>query len=138
LVTRVPQNPPRPGRDNGARSRAPGSRFGRDRRRALIVCAVLAVVLGLSVAIGSQFDLMSSSTAPSDQDRGPQLAKGPVIVVPRSGNDCHQREIDNATWRIRELGTIDCDTAFGTGVEAIPREGAPSRVDVIRNGFRKN
>jgi hypothetical protein len=134
LVTRVPQNPPRPGRDNGARSRAPASSFGRDRRRALIVCAALAVVLGLSVAIGSQFAL----TPPSDQDRGPQLAKGPIIVVPRSGNDCRQSEIDNATWRIRELGTIDCDAAFGTGTETIPREGALSRVDVIRNGFRKN
>jgi hypothetical protein len=112
--------------------------MGRDRRRALIVCAALAVVLGLSVAIGSQFASTPGSSAPSDPDRGPQLAKGPIIVVPRSGNDCRQREIDNATWRIRELGTIDCDAAFGTGIETIPREGAPSRVDVIRNGFRKN
>jgi hypothetical protein len=116
----------------------PARRLGPDRRRALIVCAMLAVVLGLSVAVGSQFVLTPGSSTPPDQDRGAQLATGPIIVVPRFGNDCRQREIDNATWRIRELGTIDCDSAFGTGTETIPREGSPSRVDVIRNGFRKN
>jgi hypothetical protein len=60
------------------------------------------------------------------------------VFVPRSGNDCREKLIDNDTWRIRDNGTVDCDTALGTRPDAPPREGTPSRTDIIRKGFRGN
>jgi hypothetical protein len=135
VVARFPQKHPRPGR---AQSKRPlGLRgFQLDRRRALIAGGVLVLTLSLITVIGSAVTATSRMSAELlAQSRARELAKGPILFLPRTGNECRQSVIDNDTWRIRDTGKVDCDTALGN---APPREGAPSRTDVIRKGFRNN
>jgi hypothetical protein len=128
--------PPLPQKRSRRASR--GRRFALDRRRALIVGGAVAVVLGLSAVIGSAVTSSSRSSATLAQGRARELAKGPIVFLPRSGNECRQKVIDNDTWRIRDNGTVDCDATLGNRIDAPPREGAPSRIDAIRKGFRNN
>jgi hypothetical protein len=134
LVTRLPQKHSRPG---ARRTHGLTRRFGLDRRRAVLVCCLLAGVIGLAAVGGTMVATTRPASAPG-QGRGAELATGPIVFVPRSGNDCRERVIDNDTWRIRDNGTVDCDTALGTRSDTPPREGTPSRTDIIRKGFRGN
>lgn len=133
MATFLPSNNRRPVPAKGARG---ASAAGRDRWRAVIVGLLLAALLGFSLIIGSSFP-SPMRTAGTPDTRGGDLASGPVVFVPRSGNRCRQRAIDNATWQMRDAGEVDCDTALSQQKEAIPRESSPSRVEVIRDGFRK-
>src|SRR5262245_59461964 len=112
---------------SAARVRKPARRFALDRRRAMIAVCSFAAVLAFGAAV-SRTLLPLPSAQPSratGQGRGAELATGPIIFIPRSGNDCRQKLIDNATWRIRDNGTVDCDVALGSRPDEPPREGAP-------------
>jgi hypothetical protein len=101
-----------------------------------MICLAVAALAGSGIVIGSQL-LSPMRTARPGGHTAAELASGPILFVPRSGNDCRQRLIDNATWQLRDNGVVDCDTALSPNGAAVPREGAPARVDVIRNGFRR-
>jgi len=58
-----------------------------------------------------------------------------IIFVPILGNVCRKRLIDNATWRIRDIGFVSCRTALNPRVQESGWSG--SRVDIIRHGFNR-
>lgn len=115
--------------------------LGRDLRRALIVCLCLVPVL----VLGSKIDDIAASSptlgraglgqralALGDID----VATGSILLVPRFGDVCRVRLIDNATWQIWEDGVVDCQSAL---VQSRSRTHtwSTARVDIIRDGFRK-
>jgi hypothetical protein len=110
---------------------------GNDRRRALIACLVLAALLGVGLLVGGIVPSPLTRTTPPAARDGNHLATGPVLFVPPSGNRCRQRVIDNATWLMRDNGEVDCEAVLSPQMGAVPREGSPARVDVIREIFRK-
>jgi hypothetical protein len=118
-----------------ASGRAPARRVGRDRRRAAVIGLALAALIGSGIFVGSQ--LLPIPTARPSGHTAAELASGPVLFLPRSGNDCRQRVIDNATWQMRDNGVVDCDAALLQNDAAVPRGGSLSRTDAIRNGFRR-
>lgn len=110
---------------------------GNDRRRALVACLVLAALLGVGLFIGGVVPFPLRSTVPPATRDGNNLATGPVLFVPPSGNRCRRRVIDNTTWLMRDNGEVDCEAILSPQMGAVPREGSPARVDVIREIFRK-
>jgi hypothetical protein len=86
-------------------------------------------------------------TAPSERDRhaavirneqsDDDLRTGSIIFVPILGNDCHRKEIDNETWTIRDVGPVACNEALAHSSETDHKVWSASRMDAIRDGFRK-
>jgi hypothetical protein len=121
------------------RTKAPPTtgRIGRDAWRAIIAGGALVVLLALIglTTSGSQSPgrLPHSPQALYDDD---ELAVGGMVFVPLRGNDCRQKLIDNATWRIRDVGVIDCSIALSGDSGAKQRRWSAARLDIIRNAFR--
>jgi hypothetical protein len=60
-----------------------------------------------------------------------------MLFVAPGGNRCRQSTIDNATWRIRNGGLVDCDEALAKAANAGNDVRSPgSRLELIRQGFR--
>jgi len=112
--------------------------FGRDVWRALIACLLLGLLFGFGSEIN--FGGSSSSTRPGSATRpagDESFTTGSMLVVPRFGNVCQKRQIDNATWRIWDLGVVDCHSALYDEAKVDgPHGWSTARVDVIRDGFR--
>ena len=134
MATPVPSNRARPVRAQGA-GRKSAARNGRDRWQAVVAVLALAALLGVGLFVSSNFPSPVRTLA-ADARGGRHLASGPVLFVPRFGNRCRQRTIDNATWRMRDVGEVDCDGALSQS-EAIRHEGAVSRVDGVKEEPRK-
>jgi hypothetical protein len=107
--------------------------------RAAFACAVLGAVIGLALFAG-----LGQQTAPAAQanriantsaERNSKLTTGSVVFVPILGDRCYRRVIDNATWRIRDDGEVDCATALYPDAVA-GTQWATARIDVIRDSFR--
>ena len=133
----------RPSRFRSSRSRRRGS-FGRDRWRALVAGAILGTLLasGALLAGNGHLDDWSSSLSrmafwrPAAEPRLPaddDLATGSILIVPLSGESCRQLLIDNATWRIRDQGLIDCHTALVRSGST--RQVSAARIEVMRAVF---
>ncbi len=75
-----------------------------------------------------------SSATQSSAHGEDDLTTGSILLVPRFGDQCRQRLIDNATWRIWDVGPVDCGTALARSAGA---ESASARADIIRDVFRK-
>ena len=114
-----------------------GKKAGKDRRRALVLCLVLAMLLGVGLLAGGMVPSPLTRTTPPAAQDGNRLATGPVLFVPPSGNRCRQRVIDNATWLMRDNGEVDCDAALSQQMGAVPGAWSPTRVEVIRAVFRR-
>lgn len=94
-----------------------------------------AAALGLGTALQQPFQLglLFAGKGPGLPQADEDLSTGSVIFVPILGNMCRKKVIDNATWRIRDIGPVECRTALGQGGN---QSGwSTSRVDIIRNGF---
>jgi|SRR5262245_48836123 len=65
-----------------------------------------------------------------------ELVTASILLVPRNGNDCRLRLIENATWRIWDQGVVDCRDVLE---QSRPQTHGWSmgRIDVIREGFFK-
>jgi len=132
-------NMPTGRKSKGRRARG---RFSRGNRRALGICLFFGT--SVVVAVGTVFPhaptalLRGASSwvgqaATTQADDG--LSTGSIIFVPVLGNVCRKRLIDNATWRIRDFGLIECRTALNP--HAQESGWSASRVDVIRSSFYK-
>jgi hypothetical protein len=116
--------------------------FSRDNRRAFGLCLFFGSAL--VVALGTVFPHAPTAllrgayswggTAPSTQNDD-ELATGSIIFVPIMGNVCRKRLIDNATWRIRDIGFVECRKALNPN--AAESGLSLARVEVIRNSFSK-
>ncbi len=108
-----------------------------DGRRALIAGLFLG---SLMLALGNQivgFSLMQTRSgvaqkSPTDDD----LTTGSILLVPRYGNECRLRLIENATWRIWDQGVVDCRTALEQS-RSQTHGWSAGRIEVIRDGFFK-
>jgi hypothetical protein len=105
--------------------------------------ALLAALLLIFVFAASFYDGTLWPTFRSAQDRSytgdpfdHALRTGSLLIVPPSGNHCKQRLIDNVTWIIRDNGFVDCDELVTRSI-AQPARETSSRLDAIRDGFRK-
>jgi len=106
-----------------------------DGRRALIAGLFLG---SLMLALGSHiegFSLMQTRSGiaqktPADDE----FASGAILLVPRYGNNCRLRVIENATWRIWDQGVVDCREVLEQS-QARAHGWSADRIDVIREGF---
>lgn len=128
-----------PGAGNSRKRRARG-KVRRDRRRALTICLLFGAAA--SIGLGSVIQQMPSignlriaGNGPGLTQTGEELATGSIILVPLLGNNCRKKLIDNATWRIHDVGPIECRTALAQGTNGNESGFSTSRVDIIRNGF---
>jgi hypothetical protein len=104
--------------------------FVRDLRRALLVCGLAISACALAVYLASD-PTVFRTPAPS----GPSFSTGSLLLVAPVGNLCQERTIDNETWRIRGGAVVDCSVALARSENPDQRPG--SRVDIIREGFRR-
>jgi hypothetical protein len=125
----------------GGKSRSRRSRgwFRRDNRRALTICLLFGglATIGLGSVIPQvpTTSLRIAFNGPGIVDRDDDLATGSIIFVPILGNTCRKKLIDNATWRIRDSGPVDCRAALAQGAHGNQLGWSASRVDLVRNGF---
>jgi hypothetical protein len=109
--------------------------------RALLACAGLIFVFALAFYFSAggatpslREALFARSALPQHNDD--DLATGSVIFVPQTGNACRERLIDNATWTMRDAGTVPCDRVFSGAHRGSGLPGS-ARLDAIRDSFRK-
>ena len=109
----------------------------RDDTNALMLCAAaaLAFLAGVHTVLKeapltkTRMALATKALATKADD----LTTGSIVFVPLHGNRCRSRLIDNATWRIRDNGIVDCRAALS---HSSPRlRWSAARVDVVRQGF---
>jgi hypothetical protein len=119
------------------RPRARGLR--RDGGRAVIACLLLGSLLWLGNEVNFGKSLISTRPEVAARPAGENLTSASILFVPRSGNDCRLRQIDNATWRIWEQGVVDCQSVLNNDPRGDAAQGwSTARVDVIREGFLRN
>lgn len=111
--------------------------LGADIRRAMGICLLfgLASAVGVGTVIQSAPFLGAgpglNGPAPADDT----LATAPIILVPVLGNNCRKKLIDNATWRIRDHGNVECRVALARNAFGGELGWSASRLDVVRDGF---
>jgi hypothetical protein len=101
---------------------------------ALTAVFVTAFALGagrLGNAIPKTFGKRTAIALQQQDDD--DLTTGSIVFVPVLGNDCRKNVIDNATWHVREVGTVPCDKALAESRRAA---SANSRLSVISESFR--
>jgi hypothetical protein len=110
--------------------------FGGDVGRAFIAYGMGFGLCVGAVAVGTWAHGAMNRGAQS-LGAGESLNTGSLLVVSPSGNYCRERTIDNSTWRIRDNGWVDCDTALAKAAANAGDKSAGSRLDLIRQSFRK-
>jgi len=117
--------------------RPPSGWLGRDgwRAAAALLCAIFLLALGAHLG-GWSAPLSGLPNSGQPARDAEDLTTGSLLIVPMFGNDCRQRRIDNATWRVWDDGVVRCDVALAQAADRRAQEIA-SRVDIIRMGFSK-
>lgn len=125
--------------DAKARRRRSRGWFRRDNRRALAICLLFGAIATAGVGTVIQQSPFGSiriaGKGPGYGQADDDLATGSIIFVPILGNTCRKKLIDNATWRIRDEGPVNCREALAGGTHGNQPGWSASRVDIIRNGF---
>lgn len=110
--------------------------FAGDVRRAFIAYgAGFSLCVG-AVAVGTWAHGAMNRSAHSPGS-GENLSTGSLLVVAPDGNYCRERTIDNSNWHIRDNGWVDCATALAKSAAAAGDKNSGSRLDLIRESFRK-
>jgi hypothetical protein len=117
--------------------------FERDRRRGIITCACLSVILAAAIIAGGTVAKISGSSSANlgrqmtYMTAAGELQSGAILFVPVEGNVCRRRAIDNETWRLRDDGYVTCDEAvtWNSGAQS-QKYFVAVRVDAIRAGFK--
>ena len=111
----------------------------RDSRRAVAICLLFGaiVLVGLGTVIRNSPSggtrIAETASAKGNDD----LATGSIVFVPLFGNNCRTRLIDNATWRIRDNGVVDCNAALSLSTHDRRIGWSAARLDVVRQGFSR-
>lgn len=92
------------------------------------------MVFALS-AVASTVARSRIDAAPSIDERALALRNGAILFVAPDGHPCRQKVIDNATWLIREGGTVDCEAALSQLTSAQRQKWSSERVEAIRSGL---
>jgi hypothetical protein len=120
-----------------AAGKTSAGRLAGDFQRTFLICGI-AVGFGLVVAIAASWLQPPVSPERARAAAGEaRLSTGSMLFVAPGGNQCRQGTIDNATWRIRNGGPVDCDEALAKAANAGNDTRSPgSRLELIRQGFR--
>jgi hypothetical protein len=122
--------------DTPAGKPAVAGRFGSDFQRTFLICGI-ALAFGLVVACVANWLQPAVSPERARAATEANLSTGSMLFVAPGGNRCRQSTIDNATWRIRNGGLVDCDEALAKAANAGNDVRSPgSRLELIRQGFR--
>jgi hypothetical protein len=120
-------------------SRSSAGWLGRDRWRALAACLCVACLVAVGVSMRDWSFLANwSPSSPSSKSTqqaqaGDEFATGSIVVVPLRGELCRHLVIENATWRIRDGGLVDCHTVLLQS--AGPRHLSAARAELFRTVF---
>lgn len=123
-------------RQSRSRSKA-AKRRQRDTFGALLTSAAVAGLLALGVFVNAGI------RGPGDLDRASidefekMMRTGSILFVPRRGNDCRQKMIDNVTGLTWDVGFVDCDKAVAQAQKNYQRQWITQRVEEIRAGLTK-
>jgi hypothetical protein len=105
---------------------------------ATALVGVFLAALGLGTGWRTPaLDKIVLAKAPPSQTDDDDLTTGSIVFVPDTGDRCRQNEIDNATWRVREIGTVSCPDALNGRSPGRAGAGPVTRLDIIRESFRK-
>ena len=113
----------------------PSGRLASDVHRAFVATGMVVGVCAVGAAFTGLAHTSMSRDTPSHSLSAAQLSTGSLLVVSPSGTFCRNRTIDNATWRIRDNGWVDCDDALA---KSSGTATTGSRFDLIRQSFRGN
>jgi len=122
------------------RPRAP-SPLGREILRAAIAGCGLVAIFAIALTMGTGWQMPSlrklvfADSRPSQGDD--DLTTGSIVFMPIIGDKCRQNEIDNATWQVREIGTVPCKQALARKSHGQLVSGPLTRIDIIRESFRR-
>jgi len=133
-----PVSSPAPAAKNASRTSQQGVAL--ERRRIVIVCAVLITLLGSGILLAMTTDLTSTiirHTPLAARDPFGTEERNASIVLPAANNRCRQIAFNNDTGRMVETAR-PCETkpAFDDKGVPIP-EATMRRLDSIRQGFNK-
>jgi len=108
-------------------------RLAGELRRAIVAAGVVLGVCAVGAFFAGWGQSQTSRSPQSNRESAAELRNGSVLVVSPSGQFCRNRMIDNSTWRMRDAGWVDCETALAKSTGA---ENTGSRLNLIRQSFR--
>ncbi len=123
------------------RSRRAAGWLSQQDRQALFVWLFFAAILALSGLIGGGLaDGLRPKRPPqaigSQSASDDALYTGSILFVPRDGDNCWQRFLDNRTGRLWDNGFVSCEALAPRSLISQPgRYSAAGRVEAIRKGF---
>jgi len=123
--------------DGKSKRRTTRGSQSRDSRRALAICLLFGAIalVGLGTAIRNSPPGGTRVAATTSAQGNDDLTTGSIVFVPLFGNNCRTRLIDNATWRIRDNGVVDCNAALAQSTHGRRIGWSAARLDVVRQGF---
>ena len=113
--------------------RPSAGRLAGEVQRGFIAAGVMVGVCAVGVALAGWGQSSTSRSTQSHRESAAELRNGSLLIVTPNGQFCRNRMIDNSTWRIRDAGWVDCETALAKSAGA---ESTGSRLDLIRQSFR--
>jgi hypothetical protein len=125
--------------DGKSKRRTTRGSQSRDSRRALAICLLFGaiVLVGLGTVIRNSPPGGTRIAATTSAQGNDDLTTGSIVFVPLFGNNCRTRLIDNATWRIRDNGVVDCNAALALKTHDRRIGWSAARLDVVRQGFSR-
>jgi hypothetical protein len=117
--------------------RGNGDWVARDGQMAVLAAVLIVFVIAGSLSDGKIIpDFSASAVKPEPAGPTPdeELKTGSIYITPADGNVCEHRLIDNATWRIRPNGHVNCDGPVSWAAQEATRNSA-QRMEAIREGF---
>ena len=102
-------------------------------QRAVVAAGVVLGVCAMGAFFAGWGQSHTGRNPQSNRESAAELRNGSVLLVSPSGQFCRNRMIDNSTWRLRDAGWVDCETALAKSTGA---ENTGSRLNLIRQSFR--
>jgi hypothetical protein len=101
----------------------------------LVVGAIISVV-GLSAVTGAVVNRKMAADAASVSEKiATSLKTGEILFVNPNGHPCRQKVIDNSTWLMSEIGSVNCDQAVSQMTTNQRQQWSADRVEQIRSGL---
>jgi hypothetical protein len=115
--------------------------LSRTERQVLLACLSFLAILAVSGLIRSELSdslrpTRPPQTAASQSATNNALYTGSILFVPREGDACWQRFLDNKTGRFWDNGPVSCEATAAESLMLQPgRYTSVGRLDAIRKGF---